>query len=156
MREKISQNETFAENVIKRFIDKLKASDNGCIEWNGVKTDKGYGEFTINKDGKFLKIRAHRWALGFAYGGVLFKSDFSVCHHCDNPSCVNPQHLFLGTNNDNVKDKVLKNRAGQKLTADKVKEIKNSTESTKTLMEKFDVGKTTINYVKSGKTWKHV
>lgn len=154
-RPKVDPNDRFNEKVIERFNSKTNRLENGCLVWTATKDKDGYGRFQVGgRGGK--KEYAHRWALEYSLGGETLPEEIKACHHCDNPSCVNPAHLFLGTNDDNVKDKVLKNRAGQKLTAEFAKEIKNSDEPTKVLMERYGVGKTAVNYIRSGETWKHI
>ena len=92
--------------VIERFLTKYEVdSKTDCWLWTGWKTSKGYGGFSLNgKD-----VGAHRVSY------MLFKHDvdekLSVLHTCDNPSCVNPDHLFLGTQQDNMLDKKSKGRS---------------------------------------------
>lgn len=83
-----------------------------CWEWIGLRDGKGYGRFGVGAkmDGTVRKLRqAHRVMM--AYGSI--PADLCVLHKCDNPSCVNPRHLFLGTNFDNVCDRVSKNRSNR-------------------------------------------
>lgn len=85
----------------ERFFDKVRFS-NSCWEWMGHKS-KGYGMFWIN--GRMR--HAHR--LSYSYF-VRNPGKLHVCHHCDNPSCINPKHLFAGTHTDNMKDMCKKGR----------------------------------------------
>lgn len=90
------------EMAAERFFSYVKYS-NSCWIWNGTKNDKDYGVFRLSNPRR--QIYAHRWSYEYFIGplGNLF-----CCHHCDVPSCVNPFHLFGGTNSDNVRDSVEK------------------------------------------------
>jgi hypothetical protein len=98
--------------VKKTAFDRWKAKvdmkgPNDCWEWLGFKHKRGYGYFKIDKKHGL----AHRFA--YAYyknNGQPIPSNLYVCHHCDNPSCVNPNHLFLGSQKDNVQDMIRKGR----------------------------------------------
>jgi hypothetical protein len=87
-----------------------------------------------------------------------------VLHQCDNPSCVNPSHLFIGTNADNVKDKVNKGRQAKgvsngqsRLTEDTVRAIKqNTTSSFRALGRLYNVSHKTISAIHNGATWRHI
>lgn len=89
-------------NRFKKFFLQLGPDD--CWEWTSTKDQKGYGIFSLYSD----SIRAHR-ASFLLFNGYLPK-DKMVCHSCDNPSCVNPDHLWLGDNSLNMKDMWDKNR----------------------------------------------
>lgn len=92
------------KTVEQRFLDKTNVcGENECWEWKGSKSKDGYGKFVAL--GNQL---AHRvsWII---HNGEIPKG-LQVLHECDNPPCVNPKHLFLGTNHDNVLDKVKKGR----------------------------------------------
>jgi len=148
-------------SIRERFTDKYEAGDpDDCWEWQGQRNDQGYGLFSI--EGR--QNRAHRiaWQLhNSATPGLLF-----VCHHCDNPACVNPDHLFLGTVADNTQDMYDKGRgmAGEKhyfakLKTKDIPEIRyrhEEGERSVDIAKVFGVARTTINDVVSGRTWKHV
>jgi len=92
------------ENSKELFLNHTKATENGCWEWQQRLDSSGYGVIHV----KNMPVRAHR----FSY--QLFKGEITdnlfVCHRCDNPKCVNPDHLFLGTAKDNNLDRTLKGR----------------------------------------------
>ena len=82
-----------------------------CWLWTGSKSAEGYGKFSygrIPKTGRYMSGLAHRFSYTLHKGVIA--SDMFVCHRCDTPSCVNPNHLFLGTNQDNMKDCAAKGR----------------------------------------------
>jgi hypothetical protein len=90
---------------MKRFWDKVdvKGPDD-CWEWQAFKNEQGYGRFYFN--GRLHG--AHRVAYQLTYRD--FDQSLDCCHKCDNPSCVNPEHLFLGTEKDNIDDMMKKGR----------------------------------------------
>ena len=86
-----------------RLINNTHIQD-GCWEWQGYRNPLGYGR--MRKDGK--KHLAHRISYTLFVGEI--PEGKMLCHKCDNPSCVNPDHLFVGTNQDNVSDCIAKGR----------------------------------------------
>lgn len=115
----------------ERFFRFISIVENGCWNWTGC-TIRGYGAFQL--EGKVIKAHRLSWILhkGAIPNGLL------VCHTCDNPLCVNPAHLFIGTNKDNVADREVKgrNRPPQgtnhwaaKLTLEIIKEMRCVRES---------------------------
>jgi hypothetical protein len=101
--------------------------------------------------------RAHRFSYELHCGEI--PAGMWVLHHCDNRPCVNPAHLFLGTNKDNVEDARLKGRKARKLSPDQVREIRELAERgvyQRDLMQRFGVGKTTITKVLQRKWHAHV
>jgi hypothetical protein len=149
----------------QRFFAKVKIMPSGCHEWTGAHDRKrGYGFVWIPKERR--NGRAPRVAYAIAFG-LVPSCEMDVCHHCDNPSCVNPQHLFLGTRSDNMKDcsrkcrlgGVFSNGMGMKLSAPDVLRIRAlvaSGVSRPTVAEQYHVGKYTIRDIMQRRTWKHI
>jgi hypothetical protein len=100
-------------NTLKqRFENKFtRKSNSECWEWEASIDPKGYGRIIING----INNCAHRVSYQIY---IDDPKEFHVCHHCDNRKCVNPDHLFLGTNLDNIIDKTIKGRAFKKITID--------------------------------------
>ena len=96
-----------AESVVKRIKEYLKDTEE-CIEYP-ILNSEGYGEMQTYLNGKKKHYRMHRVAFQ-VYNNIDISIDNIICHRCDNPSCVNPKHLFLGTHKDNSDDKVAKGR----------------------------------------------
>lgn len=88
----------------KTLDNNVVAAENGCILWQSPRNKGGYGLVTFEKKQMF----AHRLAWQRAYGPI--PEGLHVCHHCDTPACVNPNHLFIGSDADNQRDKTLKGR----------------------------------------------
>lgn len=113
----------YPDHVVQRFWRKVQKS-NDCWEWQGARAN--YGHFWAGKH-----MTAHRMSYELAYGSI--PDGLLVLHQCDNPFCVNPAHLFLGTQADNMRDMRNKGRhtvgtasATAKLTADQVRAIRQS------------------------------
>jgi len=96
-------------NDITRFWSKVQKHKNCCWIWARCKDTKGYGQFRFNK----RMWGAHRVAYYLTYGDP---GSLCVLHKCDNPSCVRPDHLFLGSHTDNMQDSVKKGRHSHKHT----------------------------------------
>jgi hypothetical protein len=138
---------------------------NECWFWQGATTNFGYG--VIQGHNPTRIIRAHRLTYELHHG-VTVPSDLSVLHTCDNPSCVNPAHLFLGTRADNHADMKAKGRANGprgamnpnvKLTEQLVRECRQDYAAgigTRRLARKFGVNRQTMYCVVKRRTWKHV
>lgn len=137
-----------------------------CIPHSGYKSDKGYGKQML--DGKV--VYAHRIAYCAANNKTLDDiRGMTVRHTCDNPACVNPQHLLIGTHQDNQDDKVLRNRQVKgrdvhtvKLTEDDVRAIRllhkprHKLYGSCALGRQYGVGNSTIDRIVKRKIWKHV
>lgn len=133
---------------------------NECWPW--------LGKTMNNRDyGVFKNRLAHRFAYEVT-SLTPIKLDLCVCHNCDNPTCVNPFHLWQGTQAENLKDMWQKGRGvtnggrrGEecnkaKLTQQQVIEIRHSPESSRSLGRRYGVSKTAILYIKQRKNWAHV
>lgn len=139
-----------------------KRSSNECWPWKGF-SNRGYGRVTYN--GKIWK--AHRLAWVFVNGPISSPSIY-CCHKCDNPPCVNPEHIFLGTAKDNVDDAIRKGRLfkaqGQshgkaKLTDSQVMYIKRMLRyggKSGAIARVFGVDRTAIKKIKTGENWSHI
>ena len=147
----------------ERFEKKFIKMD-GCWEWTACKLPAGYGYFGVAGRMQY----AHRVAYQLYVGEI--GEDLFVCHHCDNPSCVNPSHLFLGTNTDNSRDCWSKGRgvtpdsSGEKngkakLTEKNVRTIRTMLAAGTThriIAKKFGVKRAAISKIACGRTWKNV
>lgn len=145
------------------FLDRFVAlSKNDCWEWEGFKTKEGYGRF----EWKGKRYNAARFSYEYYLG--KFDENLFVCHKCDNPPCINPEHLFLGTHKENMHDRDVKKRnfipTGEKnpkaiLNEDNVIEIRKLLDSGHSLNELsalFKVSKDAIHNIKTKKTWGHI
>jgi len=95
------------EKYVKSFWDKVdKKGDDECWNWKAFKNKQGYGKMGV---GAGHCVNAHRFSWVIHVGKI--PEGLFVCHKCDNTSCVNPKHLFIGTRQDNINDMVLKKRA---------------------------------------------
>jgi hypothetical protein len=128
-----------------------------CIEWTKAKDKAGYGVGWYK--GKWK--RAHRIIYEKFVGPIPPMS--IVMHICDNRICVNPAHLVLGTNAENSKDMVTKNRQAKgeatnhaKLTEEQVKEIFYDTRPSRQIAKDFDISKTNVLDIKKKKIWRHI
>ena len=140
---------------MQRFWDKVDKSGD-CWEWTAAKCSAGYGHLRI--DGGL--VSAHRFV--FALEGIDIPSGMCVCHKCDNPACVNPDHLFIGTYGDNMQDMHNKSRhykAPKKVTRDQARVIRKIFQRTPgagqaRLANHFGVSQTTISKILRGKLWR--
>ena len=134
-----------------RFWQRVQRGD-GCWAWLGTKNNKGYG--TLGVDGR-KKGLAHRVAYQIANGAI--PAGKWVLHTCDNPGCVNPEHLYLGTHVENMRDMSLRGRGGHSLLtpvdAITIRERSKAGERRKTLAAEYGVSPITIKNINIGRTW---
>lgn len=148
--------ERFWSQVDKRGPDE-------CWIWTGSPVGNGYGYFTM---GRGHRVYAHRFSYERANGPV--PSGLDVLHKCDNPPCVNPNHLYAGTPTENVRDCREHNRLNPprgsrsgtaRLTEELVIEIRHAHEcgqSSASLARQYGVGESTIGNIVNRKTWNHI
>lgn len=147
-------------SAIEHFWNNIdKDTPNGCWEWKRGRHSAGYGVLSI---GKSMKL-AHRYSYELHYGAI--PPDVFVCHHCDNPCCVNPAHLFLGTHDENMADMKSKGRQNHgkgsaKLTEAQVTEIRREYErgftTRKALAIAYGVTRDAIYNVIRRRSWRHI
>lgn len=97
-----------AKPIWEAFSEKTTEAESGCIEWTGYRDPKGYGRYKTQGG----EIIAHRVAYAMHYGGI--PEGMHVLHRCDNRACCNPQHLFVGTAQDNMDDMKAKGRGARR------------------------------------------
>jgi hypothetical protein len=154
----------FAKTLINRFWAMVnKGEDNECWLWEGTRNEDGYGNIQINNHCE----KAHRLSYELFIGNI--PEGMCVCHKCDNPPCVNPKHLFLGTKLDNTRDRDAKGRgiffSGEKhnmakLTENQVREIRSSITGKRgeltMISERYGVSVSCISGIIHRRTWKEV
>jgi len=148
--------------IVERLFGRCRMDPvTGCWIWMRSKDTKGYGRITKTLGEEHKTYRAHRIAWEEYYG--LVPEGMCVLHQCDTPACCRPDHLFLGTLQDNSSDMVAKGRSARgpkhraaKLTENDVLNIRKSTEPQKILAERYGVDQSAISHIKSGRVWKHI
>lgn len=136
-----------------------------CWEWQAYRKPDGYGQFSIGgRAGR--EIPASRAAYLLTHGLASLPADIDVCHHCDNPPCCNPSHLFIGTRADNLSDCVSKGRmhlgerhGHAKLTADHVRMIRRQLATGMTctpIAKQLGVSRGAISGIQRNVNWRHI
>ncbi len=146
----------------ERFARQFRRTDSGCWNWIAAGDKDGYGSFRGVVGGiPFLK--AHRYS--YALHNGLFDLSLMVCHKCDNPKCVNPEHLYLGTGKENQQDKWRKGRGrvpfGEKaknalLTEAQAKAILSDPRTYSEIASEYNIAASTVGSLKQRISWKHL
>lgn len=159
----------YASQMIDKFLSSVGFSDeDSCWNWLAGKYTTGYGYFYINDEKKI--VLAHRFGYEIVFGDI--PANLEICHKCDNPSCVNPNHLFLGTHRDNMIDAVRKgrmnptlpdnrgeNHGNHKLTESDIIDIRNKYycgESQGDIAGSYSINQSTVSRIVNGVRWKHI
>jgi hypothetical protein len=156
----------------KKFAERFWSHvnrDQNCWIWNGNKDRQGYG--IVRARPRLYRAPRVAWVIA---NGLEIPEGMMVCHRCDNPSCVNPSHLFLGSNDENIHDKVGKNRQsharntgskGEKhprarLSEKDVMEIRAKYQpflvTAKMLAKEFDISEREIRSIIYRENWSHI
>lgn len=140
------------QRSIDRFWSKVdKNGPNGCWEWTGGKTD-GYGHY--GSPG----WHTHRLSWILINGNIPF--GLMICHHCDNRCCCNPEHLYLGTDETNAQDMVMRGRCGNsRLTEDQVIKLRMEYQAGTTqriLAARYGISLLQVKNIIHGRAWKHL
>lgn len=157
---KLRTNKVPIEKEIERFLSRVdKKSESECWIWAGRTNPDGYGQF----DCRNSTVPSHRYMWSMLNGEI--PQGMVICHRCDNPKCVNPSHLFLGTVQDNVRDRDMKGRqadhAGTKNGravldengAIKVKELRKSGLTYKDISTEMGVSVGCVSHILNGRHW---
>lgn len=157
-------NGKYSKRNIRNFIKHIKIdSITRCWEWVGAICHNWYGIFVIRINGRKIYLNAHRVSVEMATG-ILIPDGKVVLHKCDNPKCCYPNHLKVGTQQDNISDMVLKGRQKRgencnfsKLTIKKVNEIRNKWNTGKysiqQLADEYLICIGTISYIINNVNW---
>lgn len=155
--QKTHRREVYCDVTCRLWAKINVRSSNECWPWIGC-TRNGYGRFKIAD----RHVNAHRVAYGLARGPI--PDGFCILHHCDNPSCCNPEHLFPGTHADNMRDMVVKGRADNrgmkngraKLTDAEILAIRLDCRRQRDIAVDYGVQQAAISKIKRGATWYHL
>lgn len=152
-----------------RFEKKaVRGRDDECWLWTDAPHTSGYGVLSIQVDRRGKLVFAHRLAYFLAFGSIPKDEEgdtLLVCHHCDNRLCVNPRHLFLGTDGDNMRDKTEKGRASRfpgeqsnfaKLNDSDILAIRADRRSTRDIAAEYRIDWGHVAKIKRLEAWGHL
>lgn len=162
MQRRLATREQALTSLVRRMRKRSKLLESGCVLWTGHLT-RGYGYISFWNGERGLPLRSHRVAYALSVG---LSPDFEggvVMHTCDNPACVNPAHLVLGTQDENMKDKKAKGRnqfgskcSYAKLDEDQVRAIRADKRIGKVIGPEYGISHRTVWDIKARRIWKHV
>lgn len=165
-------NPTHLQLKFKAGMNRISLKDNfersyiinkntGCWEWQKNRDKKGYGTIGSHIGDKRITKFAHRVSYELYKGEIPI--NMIVCHACDNPGCVNPDHLWIGTHQDNINDKIKKNRGlfgskhqNSKLTEEQIIKIRKEKLSINDIAKKYRIHYNTAYDIINFKSWSHV
>ena len=136
-------------SVPKRFMAKVRPCTSGCWLWTGMEKF-GYGMLKVG--GKLR--RAHRISYELHVGRI--PDGIDVLHACDVPGCVNPAHLFLGGDKQNMADAARKGRMAQKLAPDAVKAIRADSRTQQEIADEYCIHQSMVSGIKKRRYWTHI
>lgn len=152
-----------------RLFEKRTILENGCWIWGGVTNNMGYGITSVVGLPRNNRTRLVHRIAAVLWKGIDLASTVKVLHRCDTPLCFNPDHLFLGTQAENLSDCMTKGRARRaqgercatsKLTAEQVLEIRRIKQTTgasnKSIGKQFGIGKNQTGMIVRGLSWRSV
>lgn len=151
------------KSPIERFNMQYKVAKSGCWEWVGGKDADGYGSFNGKHLDQFFS-RAHRWSWAY-HNNKTVPQGAHVCHSCDNPSCVNPDHLWVGSPLENQRDKWSKGRGGvlrgedssrAKLTEEQARAVLIDPRPSSRIAADYGVKASTIGSIKARESWRSI
>lgn len=147
---------------IGEFWDNMVETPDGCWEWTRYRNKDGYGQARLNGSEEL----AHRHAWTLTFGPI--PDGLCVLHHCDNPPCCNPAHLYCGTQKNNAEDRVNRGRnvnpptqrgednQGAKLTPEQVLSIRKDPRKTGIISAEYGITTGSVRKIKRKATWKHL
>lgn len=147
----------------ERFAMQVRKQPSGCLHWVGARDQDGYGSFRGEAAGQ-MHSRAHRWSWSFHNDQPIPKHGH-ICHKCDDPRCVNPEHLFLGDNAINMADKIAKGRArapaGENhrdavITEEQAKAILSDPRTYAEIAVEYHVKPSTVGGLKQRVSWRNL
>ena len=139
------------------FKARCAPRETGCWEWRGARFVTGYGAFQTSTDGKSVKCYAHRAMMEVLLGRSLGRHEL-VMHTCDNPPCINPAHLRVGTARDNARDAAKKGRFPYQrcMSEADVRAIRSAPGTQTEIAKRFGISQSAVSRIRRRQIWQHV